>query len=632
MNGDSPRPEATLEPDERAIAILLGVVLLVALGTRLWMAFTVPRFFDDHYIFNNVDSFLDGSLRPRHSYYGSLSYLPQALALSACDLLHERAGVEALAVHGRQVENFTRFAFRLMRMFVIAYSLVSILATYWVGRRLVSPATGLAAAAILAAYPQHLRSSIQLKPDMMALMFTVLTLLWTARAAQSPRLSRYLLAGAGVGLATSAKLIGVGSALPILVWGLWAGLRDRRQWGWLALAGAASVATFFALNPFVGTVIHYGLAAIDFYAGRAVMEGSDRSVVAERELGFLASQHGWFLGACLLLGIAWALPRLRPAARSGERIAALLPLCLCLGYPAAYAIGLTRFRTHNLLLALGGASVVCAIGLLLGARWALRRGASAVPPMRLLVLALPAALLLGRPIHYANGQAATETWVAAGRLLRHRLAPIQSRQVAFEPKGARLVLADGRRYVAKVALPSLTALSHSQLDLMDAEVFPASRTAGPEAPFYRARRRRVSEGCVLEVRPRLFRRRGTPLVLLLHPWEPAGAPRDIPFAVDRSAPALLVAGLPPELAAGDVLSAGIAVPPTNPPRSIRILPGGQSLPLAVAGQRRRKLWLVTRRFAHPAGARAIELRSAPGDDPQAFRLQLSRWTKTACRE
>jgi hypothetical protein len=222
--------------------------------------------------------------------------------------------------------------------------------------------------------------------------------------------------------------------------------------------------------------------------------------------------------------------------------------------------------------------------------------------------------------------------VAAGKLLRHRLAPIQSRQVAFEPKGARLALADGRRYVVRVALPTLSSHSHAQLDLMDAEVFPAARMAGADAAFYEARRRRLGTGCEVGVEPRLFRRRGDALRLLLHPWERSGPRLAIELGAGGPAPTSLVGSLPPQLHAGDILSANIAAPPTGAPRSIRLLPAGPSLPLAVAGQRRHRVWLVTQRFPYPGAAQAIELRAAPGKGPGAYRLELSRWTRTACRQ
>ena len=286
MQPDS--PSVPIQKSERACVWLLALVLAVAFGVRLWMALAAPRFFDDHYVLNNVLPFLNGSLQPRHSYYGTLSYLPQALFLAVCDFLHSRTGLAALAVRGTDMEGFTLGAFRIMRMFVVCYALVSLWVIYLVGRRLFSPAVGLAAAAVLAAYPQHVRSSIQLKPDMMALMLTLVTLYWTVGAVRAPRLSRFLRSGVGVGLAASAKYIGLASCLPLTVWSLWAGLRDRRLWGWLVLAGLASLVTFLALNPFFGEVLHFGFRLVWYYSQHARQEESGKPEVVRGELEFLA--------------------------------------------------------------------------------------------------------------------------------------------------------------------------------------------------------------------------------------------------------------------------------------------------------------------------------------------------------
>src|SRR5436309_8780988 len=137
MQPDSPSIPA--KKSERTYVWLLALVLAVAFGARLWMALSAPRFFDDHYVLNNIGPFLDGSLQPRQSYYGTLSWLPQALFLKVCDLLHSRTGLAALAVRGTQFEGFTLGAFRIMRMFVVVYALVGLRMIYLVGRRLFSP-------------------------------------------------------------------------------------------------------------------------------------------------------------------------------------------------------------------------------------------------------------------------------------------------------------------------------------------------------------------------------------------------------------------------------------------------------------------------------------------------------------
>jgi Dolichyl-phosphate-mannose-protein mannosyltransferase len=647
----SPKP-AEPEEYERTVGLLLAAVLIVAFGVRLWLALVIPRFFDDHYVFNNITTFLEGSLRPRHSYYGSLSYLPQAVVLAICDWLHSRTGIGALAVHGTQVEGFSLGAFRIMRMFVIAYGLLSILMIYKVGRRLFSPAVGLIAAAVLAAYPQHVRSSIQLKPDMMALLFIIVTLYWTAGAARAPRLARFLLAGVGVGLATAAKYYGAAAALPLTVWSLGSGFRDRRRWGWLVLAGVTAVATFFVFNPFAGMIFRYVPKLVKFYGNRARGERSDHLVVLRRELDFLATQHGWILGAFLLLGIGllvyrmWRKPESHEDPQSKiqnpkskiipipERTAAVLSLSLCVGYPAAYAAGMSLFRTHNLLPAEAGTALVCAYAIAWCGQRVVQRFQSGssprVPAAAVVAGSLLLGLLLVRPVAYAYRQAVPNTWIAAEETLSERLQPLRFRYVALEPAAAKLRLSEGWQRPIVKAAPSLAALPPSELDLADAEVLPLSRTEGAEAAFYQGRRQRLAAADVVEVGTRPFRVRGTPLLLLLHPWTPAGNP--LPIEVERSgdSPRTLVARLPGGLAAGDVLSLELMRPANEKPA--RLLLGGQRLPLEFAGRRRRRVRWLTPRFRYAAGTAEIRIPASPQADPEKFNLQLWRWTLNGSTE
>ncbi len=628
-----PSPEAERSSgSERVAVLLLAVVLAMALGVRLWMALKTPRFFDDHYVFNNIAAFLKGSLRPRHAYYGSLSYLPQAVVLAVCNALRSWTGISVFADHGGRLEGFTLGAFRIMRMFIVGYGLLSILMVYLVGRRLFSTSVGLAAAAVLAAYPLHVRSSIQLKPDMLALLFTVVTLYWTAGAVKDPRLSRFLLAGAGVGLAVSAKYIGVASALPLTAWALVSGFHDRRRWGWLVLAGVTSVATFFALNPFVGVVFHYAFRVTKFYASRARSEESGHLVVLRREVEFLASQHGWILGAFLLLGTALLIHRLWRGRESGEWPAALLPLSLFLGYPALHAAGMTLFRSHNLLPAEGGSALVCAYGMVRCGEQLLRLRPSARSPLLASALwVLPGVLLLARPFEYAYEGLVPSTWKGAETALRLRLVPLRTRDVAYEGADIRLWLAENTANTAtRTGAESLALLPPVRLDLADAEVFPLSRTEGAQAPFYQGRRQRLAAECTLEIYPRLFRSRGAPLLVLFHPWTPAGDP--IPVRLRRSAasPGTLTARLPAELVEGDVLSLEIIRPATSDPAPATLQPGGVSLPLSPAGRRRHRVRFTSPRFRFTAGLSRLQVPNAGTAPPGSFQLKLWRWREAPC--
>lgn len=607
--------------DERLVRRLLLAILGVALFVRLWLLFVLPRYFDDHYVLNNISSFLE-TLRPRHSYYGSLSFLPQAILLGVMDFLYSVTRIDAFRVHGMRVEGFTIEAFRITRLFVVAYSLLSIVVIYKVGRRLFSPAVGVIAAAVLAAYPQHVRSAGQLKPDMLATLFTLVTLYWTVAAAGDPRLPRFLRAGVGVGLATSAKYTGASSALPLAVWGLWTGFRDRRRWGWLVLAGLTAVATFFVLNPWVGTVFRFVFRLSSFYEGKARAARSDHLTVLLRELDFVAIQHGRVLLAFLLLGIALLLWRLWRGPDEQARTAALLPLTLCLGYPLVHAAGMTFFRSQNLLPAMVGMALACAYAIARCGERLLRR-----PDLRPWILIAPVVLLLVPPVDYTYIRLVRRTSSAAEKVLRARLAPLATRHVAIEPANVRLSLSDGWQATARTGVPSLAALPPARLDLMDAEVFPLARTRGSQADFYQARQKRVAPGCRVEVRPRLFRSRGTPFLLVLHPWK---AGPSTPLRLARAAGGSGLSARLPPLAAGEVVSFEL-VRPLRERSTQSLLLGAGSLPVEFAGRHGRRARFLTYRFRY-AGGSEVRVPASPKAEPEQFELRLWRWSedRAAC--
>lgn len=631
MKAFSPPDAGQRSNSEWLAVLLLSAVLAVALGVRLWMALSLPRFFDDHYVFNNISSFLNGSLRPRHSYYGTLSYLPQAIFLTLCDALPSWAGIGPLQARGTPFEGFTLEAFRIMRMFIIAYGLLSILMIYFVGRRLFSTRVGLAAAAVLAVYPQHIRSSLQLKPDMLALLFTLVTLYWTAGAVKNPRLSRFLLVGVGVGLAVSSKYIGLASALPLTFWAVASGFHHRRRWGWLVLAGVTSIVTFFTLNPFFSSLLYYGFRVTRFYANQARGEQSDHGTVLRRGIVFLADQHGWILCAFLLLGTGLLIHRLWRRPGNGEWAAALLPLSLFLGYPALHAAGLTLFHGHNLLPAEGGSALVCAYGMVSCGEWLLqRRPFARAPLLAAAAWILPGSLLLARPIAFAYAELVPSTWTGAEIALRPRLAPLRTRDVAYEGDNARLRLADGgAQTAARTQEPSLARLPPLRLDLADVEIFPLSRTEGAQAAFYEGRRQRLAPECVQEIHPRLFQRRGEPLLLLFHPWMPAGEPISARLRPSVASPGTLNARLPADLAEGDILSIEL-IRPSKIVTSAKLQPGGVSLLLRPAGQSRYRTRFTSPRFRFTTGLTRIQVANAGGADPNRFQLSLWRWTKEPC--
>ena len=207
--------------------------------------------------------------------------------------------------------------------------------------------------------------------------------------------------------------------------------------------------------------------------------------------------------------------------------------------------------------------------------------------------------------------------------------PLSARHVVYEPADRTLKLLEGWQRAVLTGAPSLAALPASSLDLADAEVFPLARTQGPGAAFYRDRRRGTAPERALEIRARPFRSRGAPLLLLLHPWMPAGDA--IPAGVRRSgAPGLLTARLPSPLAAGDVLSIELWRPDADESTVVLLQPGGQRLPLLYAGSRSQRIdRFLTPRFRSAAGVAEIQIPASARAHPRNFRLQLWRWTSAS---
>jgi hypothetical protein len=287
---------------------------------------------------------------------------------------------------------------------------------------------------------------------------------------------------------------------------------------------------------------------------------------------------------------------------------------------------MTLFRTHNLLPALGGTALVCAYGITRCGEWLIRRvGEARAPVAAFLLCLLPVGLLVAQPFAYTYRQVVPSTWVDADRALLARLAPMQSRHVIYEPVTAQLRLSATWRLPLKTAVPSLAALSPSQLDLTDAEVLPLSRLQGPAADFYRSREQTLARENIVEIHARPFRSRGAPLLLLLHPWTPAGDA--VPIQLERSgdSPGVLAARLPAGLAAGDVVSFELMRPGAKEPDRLLLLPGGQSVPFYYAGHRHQKKRFLTQRFQYAAGV--AEIRIPVDADPRICRLQLWRWTQ-----
>lgn len=629
------QPDSAAEP-KGWIGIALAALLLVSLALRTWDAsqgLNSGRYFDERFALKNVSGLLKhGDFRPRNAFYLSLSYLPQAAVLAASHSLYRVTRYQPFSIYGKTSDGYSPTAYWLCRMTNVLYGLLSLWLLFLIGRRLDSPEVGLLAAAILATFPRHILSSVEFKPDILVILLVTLTFYWTLSAAFRPGLGRFLRVGLGVGLAVSAKYTGIAAALPITSAVLANGRRDRRQWVWLALAGLTSIATFVALNPYLGVVFRFMPWLVRGYAAKGVEEKSNHWVVFQRQIEFLVVHHGPVVAAFLALGVAGMLWRtFRPAAQDSalQRLGWSLVLSALLGYSALHSLGMTLFRGQNYLPVVPFSSLTAAWAMV-GCWRALARRSPRLdwwPVAALIWLAAVAALVVQQGKIVYNRVVPT-TFEVANNAVLARTERLGLRHVVYE-KGLGTFQSGGkprRPLVSKVQ--RLSALDPIFLDRTDVEIFPGRRLGEPAAAFYRDRVARLPKTQVELVESRPFRSRGGSVLVLRHLWALDGAPWML--RVRRPAGMPYLVGRLPEgvLRPGDTISFVLWVPKESVDRKLvelRLDPGDRPLPLVGTGRRLNRFFRMTPRLQLTGQEVRVRIPSTPEDRPRSFGLEIYRW-------
>jgi hypothetical protein len=639
MDSRIPRPSSA-----RLSATLLFLLLAWAFLLRAWVAtpdLTAGRYHDEMYGKENVLALLlDGQIRPANTPYPSLSYLPQGALLAASEGLHRATGADIFRVFAGR-DDFSPTGYLLCRLLQAVFGTLSLYLTFLIGRRLFSPAVGLAGALALSAVEWHIRQSAIFKPDILLVLTCLLAFLWSLDAVEAPGWRRYARAGLGIGLALASKYNAAAVALPLCVGTLSNGpWRDRRRWAWLALAGVAAAATFVLLNPFF--VLEPWLYVRDFgstlrhYEDEGVTRQGSHWTMPWHAVRTLLSEsyHGPVVGALALAGtlavaiaVIWR-PRTGDPAAATRRTGRIMALSFVVGYTLLYSLATTYASPHNWLplapfTALFAAWMACRIWRWLAARRpVLARPAVAAAAAVVLIVPL---VLWAQRIAYV--QVVPETWMAAERYLTESLEPVAGRLLYYEQGGTRLVLGYGRKKAIAVGVPRLDQIPPAALDRADAELFPGDRLSGESGDFYRRRVAATPPQGVVRVLPQLFRYRGPALALLLHPWRRAGDP--MPVALERAGPApRRLSGHLPPLAPGELGSLEVALPKAWDRRALGSLRlGDRELELVSLGGRLETF--ATSRFDAAEAGAPLLLRLQFRIPPRIDRLQvrLLRWTR-----
>ncbi len=632
----------------RLIGWLLIALVTASFALRTWDAsqgLNASRYFDERFTLKNITSLLkNGDYRPRHAFYLSLSYLPQAGVLAVSQGLYKATRYPPFSIYGDTTDGYSPTAYWLCRMVNVFYGTLSLLLLFLIGRRIWSPEVGLLAAAILAAFPRHVLSSVEFKPDILVILLVTLTFYWTLGAAFRPTLARYLLVGFGVGLAVSTKYTGIAGSIPIAAAALvntGGGRRDRRQltpnrqWVWLIAAGGASVATFVALNPYLSVVFKFIPKLVNGYAAKGVEEESNHWVVFERQVEFLVEHHGPVVAAFValgVLGLLWRIWKPAPEDSPDRQLGSILVLSLLLGYSVVHALGMTLFRGQNYLPVVPFSSLAAAWALVEIWRLLTRRVSSlAWAPAAAVALTGVILALLAQQWHIVYHRVVPTAFQVVNRVLLGSLEPFGLRHVVYE-KGMGAFQMGGRpRRPLLTRVDRLLALDRAFLNRADVEVFPQRRIDGPDGAFYQARIDRVPRSQVTILGHQPFESRGEPVVVVRHLWEQDGAPTELRVRRPDGAP-YLVSRLPDGLAKpGDTVSLVLWVPRESAGREVRELrldPGGRAVPVLDTGRRLNRFFRMSPRFEITGQEIRVRIPAQPTDRPRAFGMEVHRWRPT----
>jgi hypothetical protein len=574
------------------VLVLASFVLRLAYAS---VDLTYGRFYDEKYVMANVHSALaSDDFRPANGYYASLSWTPQALLIGASHLLWKATGIEVFRVLGSQYPEMTPTAFFLARLLQVVFGVGVLCLTYRLGREVFSPEVGLLAALLLAVMPNQIRLSAFFKPDIAIAMLAPAVILLTLAAARRPSRGRFVWVGVVVGLATAAKYTGATLGLPLALVALVLAWQSRRRgdtdrapdsglpvtarmtpassgprqplveepaapqpraalpaprllFAWTVMAGVASVATFVAVNPHLAIVLSFLPALGEIYETKGARAGGTHLTVIGDAFEILLSptQHGLLLGLVALAGGALLVRQLLDRRQSWRRRLELaLVLAVPATYIAAYAVATNIAKANNFLhvtpfTALWAGWLLWGVWERLRSRWAIaarplgRRLATAGWAVATAILTVPAVAYCLDPV-IPTAQTQAETTLLA------ELQPLAHRHLVRERGTPRLELQDRLGLAMQSEVADLGALDPAALDLFDAELFAASRLGGEQGAFFRARLERVPAGAVRHPGQGLLAR-GTPLVLLLHPWQLAGTPRRLEVTALGAAASAVVA-------------------------------------------------------------------------------------------
>ncbi len=247
-------------PHPHRVRWMLGAILLIATGFRLWhIDFGLPALHDpDEPIFGVLSLKLlqSGNFNPGWFGHPGTTTLYLLALVDICVIL----GGQALGVFdgpkGFLVALYTDPSIVILpaRILIAMFGVASVGLTYRIGERLLSRPAGLVAALLLALCPLHVEYSQIIRTDIMASTFMLSAILVSVSIAEGAALRSILLACLFVGLATATKWPGA-SVLIVLIAAIVWHARNTGSWthvpARVALVIFGSIAALILVSPYI---------------------------------------------------------------------------------------------------------------------------------------------------------------------------------------------------------------------------------------------------------------------------------------------------------------------------------------------------------------------------------------------
>jgi 4-amino-4-deoxy-L-arabinose transferase-like glycosyltransferase len=243
--------------------LLLAAILLLGLGLRLWgINFGLPYMYHpDEGVPVGIAMRMvrTGNLNPEFFNWPSLLIYLNALIYWCYFIIGRFLGwfpsptdfvppdVEMMAVGKASLPG----VFMLGRGLAALVGAFSILVVYLIARLVTSNRLSAVLAALLISVDAvSVKNSHFIRPDILAIFFALISVLFALKIVEDPSRKKYILAGAGLGLATSSKYNLAFVVIPLLVAHL---IRNRERFFWdkeIYIAGFVAVIVFILTTPF----------------------------------------------------------------------------------------------------------------------------------------------------------------------------------------------------------------------------------------------------------------------------------------------------------------------------------------------------------------------------------------------